>query len=138
MKDFITWKKDWNTGINKIDEQHQHFVGIINRTYILNKSSKDKEILEAILNDLTEYARVHFSTEEEYFDETDYPESNEHKDKHQELLEKVINFNKRFETKEDVSKLTDDFLKFLKDWLDKHLIKVDHKYVSWLIKHGIK
>ena len=138
MKEFITWKKDWNTGISKIDTQHQHFVEMINKTYIFNEDGKKKEVLEAILNDLTEYARVHFSTEEEYFDETDYPESDEHKDKHQELLKKVIDFNNRFEAKEDVSRLTDDFLNFLKGWLDKHLIKVDHKYVSWLIKHGVK
>lgn len=135
---FIVWTKEWETGIKKIDEQHKHFVELINETYNLNSNEAGKRKLRDILNDLTEYARVHFSTEEEYFDETDYPESDKHKEKHQELLSKVLTFNKRFEAKEDISRLVEDFLDFLKEWLDEHLIKVDHKYIPWLTEHGIK
>ena len=100
MKDnFIIWKEKCGTGIRKIDEQHQHFVGLINRVYAFNENKREKIDLEEVFNDLTEYARVHFSTEEEYFDETGYPESDEHKEKHLELLSEVINFNKKFEAK---------------------------------------
>ena len=136
-KEFILWNEKWATGIKTIDDQHKHFVGIINRAYVLNEDGKEKNKLKPIINDLMEYARIHFSTEEGYFEDTDYPDTEEHKEKHQELLGKVINFSKRFENEGDVSKLVKELLIFLKDWLDDHLIKLDHKYVPWLIEHGI-
>ena len=135
---FIVWQKVWLTNIKTIDDQHKHFVEVVNKVYALNNKKADKEKLGEILNDLIEYARVHFSTEEEYFEETDYPEKREHEEKHQELLGKVINFSKRFETKEEVNGLVKEFLEFLREWLDNHLVKVDHKYVPWLIENGIK
>jgi len=138
MKDFIVWRKKWETGIKKIDEQHKHFVEIINRTYVINGAKKDRKKVESILGDLTEYARIHFSTEEEYFQETEYPDMKEHMEEHEKLLGKVLNFNKRFESKEDISKLVEDFLKFIREWLDDHLAQYDQKYVPWLTENGIK
>ena len=137
-KEFIIWNPKWATGIKKIDEQHHHFVGIVNKTAELVESKQDGVKLEAILSDLTEYARVHFSTEEEYFDETEYPETEEHKDKHSQLLEKVLKFDKKFEKDKENLELVSEFLDFLKFWLDDHLVKVDHRYVKWLTEHGIK
>ena len=137
-KDFIVWEKTWETGIKTIDDQHKHFVGIINRAYTLDEKGKDKEVLGEILNELIEYARIHFSTEEGYFEDTEYPQAEEHMEKHQIMLVKVLKFSQRFEKKEDVSVLVKDFLIFLRDWLDDHLIKVDHKYIPWLTEHGIK
>ncbi len=137
-KEFILWQKKWETGIKTIDDQHKHFVGIINKAYTLDEKGKNKEVLGEILNELIEYARIHFSTEEGYFEDTEYPQKEEHEEKHQALLGKVLKFNQRFEKKEDVSVLVKDFLIFLRGWLDDHLIKVDHRYIPWLIEHGIK
>ncbi len=137
-KEFILWQKKWETGIKTIDDQHKHFVGIINKAYTLDEIGKNKKVLGEILSELTEYARIHFSTEEKYFEDTGYPQSGEHEAKHQELLGKVLKFNNRFDSEEDVSELVKDFLIFLKEWLDNHLVKVDHKYIPWLIEHGIK
>lgn len=136
--ELIIWQKKWGTGINTIDEQHKHFVRIINQVYFLNEDGKDKKVLGEIIHDLVEYARVHFSTEEGFFEETDYPQTEEHEQKHQELLTKVLDFTRRFESEEDISELVKDFLNFLKNWLDEHLIKVDHEYVPWLTEHGVK
>jgi len=137
-KEFITWKEKWKTGIKKIDEQHNHFVEIINKTAELIRKKQDGPRLSAILVDLTEFARVHFSTEEKYFDETNYPETEEHKKKHSELLEKVLLFDKQFEKRKEDFKFMKEFLDFLKFWLEDHLVQVDHRYVKWLTEHGIK
>ena len=137
-KEFVAWNKKWETGIKSIDEQHKHFVGIVNRAYSFNENGETKKVLSRILNDLTEFARIHFSTEEGYFEDTSYPEMEEHKEKHMQLLEKVLEFEKRFDKDKDVSELVKEFLVFLRSWLDDHLFKVDHKYVPWLTQHGIK
>ncbi len=137
-KNLIIWNKKWETGIKKIDEQHKKLVELINKTEALNESGRDGEKLKRLLNDAVEFARVHFSTEEEYFEETGYPDTEMHKEKHAELLIKVLEFNDAFEEGENSPKIIGKFLNFLKAWLDNHLIKVDHKYVPWLTEHGIR
>jgi hemerythrin len=136
--EFVVWQKKWLTGIKKIDEQHQHFVGILNRAYLINKDKKDKEVLIILLNDLLEYARVHFSTEEGYFEDTDYPDKEEHMERHQALLTKVINFSQRLSAEENSNLVIKELLIFLKGWLDDHLVQYDHKYIPWLTEHGVK
>lgn len=138
MEKFILWQKKWETGIKTIDDQHKHFVGIVNRAYALDEKGKDKKVLGEILNELVEYARIHFSTEEGYFEDTEYPQAEEHEEKHQVLLSKVLKFSQRFEKENDVLVLVKDFLVFLRSWLDDHLIKCDHKYIPWLTEHGIE
>ncbi|MFA6888122.1 MAG: bacteriohemerythrin [Candidatus Woesearchaeota archaeon] len=138
MKEFIIWNKKWETGIRKIDEQHKHFVAILNKAYSLNEQGKDYKQIDTVLSDLTEYARIHFSTEEEYFNKTDYPDAQNHIEKHSVLLGTVLDFNTRFDAKENNSDLLMEFLIFLKSWLDQHLVTVDHKYIPWLKEHGIK
>jgi len=138
MEKFILWKKKWETDIKTIDDQHKHFVGIVNRAFALDEKGKDKKVLGKILDELVEYVRIHFSIEEGYFEDTEYPQTEEHMEKHQVLLSKVLKFSQRFEREEEVSDLVKDFLVFLKDWLDTHLVKVDHKYIPWLKEHGIK
>jgi hemerythrin len=138
VNQFITWKKEWETGISKIDSQHKHFIEIVNKTYLLNEEKKQKETLNLILKDLIEYVRVHFSTEEEYFKKTNYPYKEEHEEKHQELLGNVLDFSKRFDRGEDFPMVVKELLNFLKKWLDEHLIRFDHKYVPWLKEHGIR
>lgn len=137
-KNFIIWQEKWATGIKTIDDQHKHFIGIVNRANVLNEEKKNKVVLGQILIELKEYAQVHFSTEEGYFEDTEYPQTEEHEKKHQILVGKVLKFSQRFEAEEDVSKLVEEFLEFLRDWLDTHLVKVDAKYIPWLTEHGVK
>ena len=137
-KKFIVWKEKWNTGIGIIDKQHKHFVKTLNKTYALNKDGKEKINFYYILNDLTEYARVHFSTEEGYLERANYPGLESHIKSHMEILNKFLAFYTKFEEKDYSSEFGEELLNFLKDWLDNHLIKIDHEYVSWLNEPGMK
>lgn len=129
---FILWDKSLSMGINDIDDQHKHFIGIINQAY-QSHFEKDKSVMKNILNDLIEYARIHFSTEEEYFKKWDYPYTEEHMKEHEKLLLKVLKFEDKFESgKCDC----DEFLKFLKDWLENHLMTYDIKYSKYFKEKG--
>lgn len=96
-KEFITWSKKLSVGMPEIDQQHQKFIGLINRTHNLVKEKAKEKELRQILNELTEYARVHFSTEEKYFKEFHYKYEEEHEEEHEKLLIKVLDFNNQFE-----------------------------------------
>ena len=132
MKHLIEWDESLSMGIADIDAQHKHFIGIINQTYRAHLE-KNKELMNETLNDLIEYARIHFSTEENYFEKWDYPYSEEHIKEHEKLLLKTLEFRDKFDSgKCDCNK----FLEFLKDWLENHLKTHDKKYSKYFMEKG--
>jgi hemerythrin len=133
---FLKWNKSLSVKVKEIDEQHKKLVGVINKAHTLaKKKNPDKEIMKAMLIDLLEYARIHFSTEEKYFDDFNYSGSEEHKNEHAQLLLKAIDFANKIDKGENVAK---QFLDFLKYWLEKHLVEMDQKYVKCFKDHGLE
>lgn len=60
------WGPQFITGISKIDEQHQSLVVMVNNFgRVLSEDTITEEFLLRSFNDLAEYAKLHFSTEEE-------------------------------------------------------------------------
>ena len=57
---FIKWNKSLSVKVKEIDDQHKKLVELINQAY----EFKDSKKLGDILNELIEFTRVHFSTEE--------------------------------------------------------------------------
>jgi hemerythrin-like metal-binding protein len=131
-KELLKWTKTLKIGVDEIDDQHKRFIGLMNEAYII-QSAENKAKIEKELNDLMEYARIHFTTEENYFQKWGYPYAEEHMKEHAKLLENVLNYKSDF----DAGKLDfPKFLLFLKDWLENHLKKHDFKYRDYFIKQG--
>jgi hemerythrin len=128
MTVFLKWTQKWSVGINEIDNQHKFFIGLVNQAHDLVKSKKGTE-LKMILANLTEFTRIHFTTEENYFQRYNYPYAKEHMIEHGKLTLKVLKFNERME-KYGV-KIVPDLLDFLKDWFNNHLKQHDFKYARY-------
>ena len=69
----IPWKEEYSVKVKEIDEQHQEFIKILSDVYntVISKESK-REILE-LFKELVDFAKIHFETEEKYFDQFHYP-----------------------------------------------------------------
>jgi hemerythrin-like metal-binding protein len=130
----IEWKDEYSVGVGIIDEQHKHFVGILNRLYDTIQND-DQSLLPEILKDLTDYAVYHFNTEEKYFDQFKFSGSDEHKLEHKKLKEKVAGFLSRKD--EDPLRVSYELLDFLEDWLVHHLAELDKKYTKCFKDHGL-
>jgi hemerythrin len=83
----IKWDESYVVGVGVIDEQHKHFVGLLNNLYE-SLESKHTENVQVIIQDLTDYADHHFKTEEDYFDKLHYPDAEIHKAQKLEILKK--------------------------------------------------
>ena len=132
---FIEWTPDLSVHVKKIDDQHKKLFDIINQIYELSDFEKTKEKLDKVLNELIEYTRVHFSTEEKYFEKCNYPGTEEHIAEHMKLIEQVLDFKRRFDNDEDI---ISEFLDFIKSWLDDHLKTMDQKYVKNFEECGLE
>jgi methyl-accepting chemotaxis protein/hemerythrin len=124
----FVWDIKMSVGIEVIDKQHQHFIGLLNKVYEAIITSKPKEQDLVILDELINYAVYHFQTEEELFAKSNYPDAAEHIRVHEELKSKVLDFAEKYKSGETADLI--NMLDFLEDWLVEHLTVYDQKYAA--------
>ena len=132
----IQWNDSLCLDIAEIDQQHRKIVDMINELNDAMRQSKGKELLGKILNGLVSYAASHFKTEERYFAQFGYAESDKHKAEHAAFVKKVSEFKQGF----DAGKLgvSMQVMTFLSDWLQHHIKGSDKKYIACFQQNGVK
>ncbi len=125
MTGHITWKKDYDTGVEEIDSQHQYFSMLINRLMEELVKSKDDSYKSRLLEELARYASFHFLSEENIMMNSNYPGLEEHKKLHRELINSLndkINYL-------SISKMPhEELVSFLIEWFISHTLVVDKKF----------
>ncbi len=130
------WRKDYSVNIKKIDNQHKKLFEYINAIHDAMKAKKTSEELGKIINKLSNYTVEHFKTEEDYFDQYDYPDAKKHKFEHQVFVDKVKKFQS--DLKRGKMLLSLEIVNFLKDWLVNHIQGTDQKYSQFLNEKGVQ
>ncbi|MGD1042644.1 MAG: bacteriohemerythrin [Sedimentisphaerales bacterium] len=130
----IRWKDEYSVGVEKIDRQHRHLFEIINRLIDRSGSSGDSKLVSETLTEMLNYAKEHFTTEEELMQEYGYPEIESHKEQHiyffkttAELSISALN-NQSINAPNNQSVVLREIVEFLKLWLTLHILKCDMKY----------
>ncbi len=129
------WKDEMSVNVKEIDSQHKKLVNLLNELHSAMLERKSKEALGKILDELIDYADIHFRTEEKYFDRFGYPETDAHKKEHRDFVEKVLDFRKGY--REGRLLLSMDVMNFLKDWLKNHIMGSDQKYSKFFNEKGL-
>lgn len=131
----VEWKEIYIVKVNEVDNQHKKLVSLVNELHDAMIIGKGKEVLNKVLNELVEYTVYHFATEEKYFDQYEYPGSDQHKKQHKELVEQVAALKAKIDSGEKV--LTLDVMNFLRDWLHDHIIGSDKLFGPYLNSKGV-
>lgn len=132
----IDWNADFSVNVAEIDNQHQKLVGMINQLNDAMKQRKGKDVLGAIINNLFAYTATHFETEEKYFTQLHYPDTDNHKELHRNFVKKVSEFKNGHDGGQVA--LTVEVMRFLKDWLSSHIQGADRKYAPWFNERGLR
>ena len=132
----ITWNDSLSVNVAEIDRQHKKLIDMINELNDAMKVGKGKEVLGKIVSGLVSYTVTHFKTEERYFDQLGYPETDSHKKEHVAFVEKVTDLKNKFETRNLL--LTIEVMDFLSDWLRGHIMGTDKKYSGFFNENGLK
>ena len=126
----IKWKDKYSVGISIIDEEHKKLTGILNKAIIANEHNDNAEETKDILNDMIEYARKHFSTEEAYMIKSNFPEYQSHKKEHLAFTNNtVLSYHSLINGDYQIA---NEILEYLKNWLVDHIQVSDRKYVNCL------
>jgi len=130
----IVWNEKFSVNVKEIDEQHKKLFDMINELDDAIVACKAKDVLSKTLADMINYTETHFSIEEGYMKESDYPELPEHKKAHDEFTSKVKRLQENFSAGRDV--FSQDVMNILKDWLSNHILFMDRKYMPFLGNKG--
>lgn len=126
MANFFEWDSaKYSVGIPAMDQEHQTLIGLMNKLHALNTAGAPKGELGHALQDLAKYTVKHFADEEEFMARTHFADLDRHKSIHAELLRRVGEYAKGFET---TGSLGADFFSFLRLWLRAHICNLDVQY----------
>ncbi|NLE07503.1 MAG: hemerythrin family protein [Parcubacteria group bacterium] len=134
------WTDKYSLGIKQIDEQHKHFLEMVDD--IIEMTGQEKIDIRELLfkiNDLSNYSVYHMMTEEDIFKQYGYPETQEHTEAHNAYRLKMKEFAYEAEKEEtDAKKIALDVASFAGSWLINHIMDMDQKYTDFMRKNDIK
>ena len=124
----VEWHDGLNLGIREIDDQHKELIAIINQVLKAFKDGENEKSIDLLLKQLREYTIYHFSSEEKYMEEIDFPDFNGHRQLHLRLKERVKTLQSARFHKEDIG--IDEIKSLLSKWLIHHILHEDYKIVQ--------
>lgn len=127
---FIVWDGKYQIGHKVIDRQHQKIISMINQLFEAIRSSEGRQSSQTILKELARYTNIHFTFEEKVMRKINFPEYDDHKKLHDELMVRTLELKERNAASDlDIS---NEVLQFLKSWWLNHIQELDRRYTPFL------
>lgn len=125
----MQWDETMSVGDADLDSQHQALVDLINDAYEAIQKH-DEHQMAALLDQMREYATLHFHFEEELMEDAGFPDLEKHRALHDAFNDKVDTFQQDLFDKTNYSQV----FVFLSRWLTTHIMKEDMNYTTYLEK----
>lgn len=130
----LVWREQLSVGNDVIDEDHKYLIGKINQIEGCLKQGKRSELLD-VLDQLSNYAPIHFASEEKIASCVGYADLEPLHQSHEVLLKELDAVrNEILQATSDVS--VERIGTFLREWLINHVIKEDLRLKPFLSKHA--
>jgi hemerythrin len=134
MSAFV-WSEKYCLGVEQIDRQHEKLFSLFNQLYDAMQAGHGPEVIDKVLTSVIDYTVYHFGFEEKLLHECGYKESPAHHAEHLRLTEQAKALAQRLRAGHgDVTVAT---LQFLGDWLARHILVADRKFVPFLLAQGV-
>lgn len=129
----LKWNDTLKTGVQDLDEQHQSLVEIVNRLNDALATGREdrRKAVGVILSELLDYTITHFRCEEGYMESIGFPQLEDHKRLHVDLVERL---QKRVAIYIAGQAMEISLMSFLSDWLVNHILGEDSKYAAFARK----
>lgn len=133
---YIEWKKEYCIGVQRIDEQHQKLISLLNQLYTLvgqeTNSEQNNDKSWRLLGEFNQYAETHFNTEERIAADNNVPfsELESHKGEHQAYRERIKLFQKNYLS--SAKFIPVQLMAFLSKWWLSHILVKDMELGKWI------
>jgi hemerythrin len=126
------WDDSLSIGIEEVDNQHKELIIKLDELAqgILQRKGKDK--IGTILRFMSDYGKLHFSTEEDYMAKHGYPGLDLHIKQHEKFKDTTNKLINELESEKDMESFASSVQRFLIDWLILHIKTTDQKFGGFL------
>lgn len=121
--EILIWDDNLRIGIDAIDKDHQTIVSLINKTAHI--AITDPEFSETI-ESLIDFIFLHFKREEKVMEVCGYPELEQHRKIHEQLVDHVNSLVAVWHIDQSSENLH-QLRKYIRNWVIDHILKVDIK-----------
>ncbi len=132
----LSWTPNMSVGIAVFDEDHKQIVELVNELHDAIEAGHSRQALGSVIVKLLEYACTHCRREETLFDQTGYPDADEHKKEHEALYAAAAGMKERFQN-DSSSKFALEVMNYMYGWLVNHIQGSDKLYAPYLNAAGI-
>ena len=132
----LTWNHACRVGVRAMDDQHGILMDAMNELRLALVRGAGREQVSQLLDQLIEFTRMHFASEELLMEQTGFPGLAAHRHQHHLLLAKGLEAAHRLQYGEGVE--MHQLLCYMRDWFLEHIGGCDQEYGPWLNQHGIE
>ncbi len=130
LKKQFMWRSDYKLRNELLDEEHMKLFEIAMRALDYNNTDI-KSHIKIVIKELYDYMKTHFEHEEAYMEEVNYPEFEEHKLLHEEIILQMNQFIKQLPTLKIVE-FERKLIEYMDVWLINHILYEDRKITKFL------
>lgn len=131
IKTNFGWKEIYSLNNPSLDEEHKTLFEISEEAFTVVEPELKHKKIKDILGKLYEYMKTHFSHEEEYMQEINYPQFEMHKEIHENIVNTVNEFVKQLATlNEDI--FEKELARLIDGTIVHHIVQEDKKIITWL------
>jgi hemerythrin len=127
-----TWSKDFETGVEAVDRQHQQLVMTLNQLIEACQKGSGVEELERTLEFLVGYTIKHFADEEALQVRYVYPEYLRHKSYHEAFKKTAASYVERLHKEGPNPDLLVEVYTSIGNWLVDHIKGEDFKMATYV------
>ncbi|MFZ2300705.1 MAG: bacteriohemerythrin [Gallionella sp.] len=126
----VKWTEALSVKVPSMDNDHRALIGLINQLASAEKIG-NRRVAESVLDELLNYAIDHFDREEQLMQKSGhpFPELVKHKLQHASFSETIQDIRWQY-LHGFRPRINQEILFFLRDWLSKHILIEDMKYVD--------
>jgi hemerythrin len=131
----VAWTHACIVGVKAMDDQHGILVDTLNEVHQQLARGSAPEQLNEYMERLIEFTSLHFGCEESLLERYGFPDLDEHRMAHRQLLSDIrragdcVQNDEKTEFQRQLGLLSASYL--------QHIEGLDRKYGSWLNDHGI-
>ena len=136
--EIVSWSDKYATGIELIDSQHHQLVNLTNELYraCLSGGEERLAVFKEAMSRMVDYVRFHFTAELKLLEAVKYPDYNNHKKMHNDLVEEILTASNTYD---DGRKFVPNkFVRTLKDWVFGHIAVYDKLYAAFVAEQKTK
>jgi hemerythrin-like metal-binding protein len=122
----FSWKPEYSVNEATLDHHHQQLFSVLNSVYENVMNSPDLDCVVPKIDELSNYTKYHFSTEEQYMRDLGLPEIDSHIAMHRDFTHTIESLRASYHNNDlEISK---NLIVVLGEWLLQHVLKEDIKY----------